>query len=315
MTKILVTGGTGFIGSNLILQLLDEKNEIISFDNNSRNSFSNELLLENNVNLIEGDVTNENDLKKISKDIDVIYHLAAVNGTKYFYEIPEKVLQVNLKGTLNLMEWLQSTNVKRIFFSSSSEVYGFPTVFPTPETALLSIPDPKNPRFSYSSSKISGETIIINFSKSMGIDYTIGRLHNVYGPKMGFEHVIPEFIRKLVMNEKFLVKGDGTESRCFCYVSDAVKGIILITEQTPGENEIFNIGNSTETTINQLINELEKIHNSKISPIYTKFNNPGTKRRVPDLSKIKKLGYVPQISLQDGLKKTSEWYYNYYKNI
>jgi len=232
MTKILVTGGTGFVGSNLILQLLDEKNEIISFDNYSRNSFSNELLQENNVNLIKGDITNQNDLKKIPKDIDIIYHLAAVNGTKYFYEMPEKVLQVNLKGTLNLMEWIQSTDTKRIFFASSSEVYGFPSVFPTPEHSILSVPDPTNPRFSYSSSKITGEIIIINFARSIGIEYTIGRLHNAYGPKMGFEHVIPEFIRKAVREEKFLVKGDGTESRSFCYISDIVEGIELITTKT-----------------------------------------------------------------------------------
>jgi nucleoside-diphosphate-sugar epimerase len=314
MTKILVTGGTGFVGSNLILQLLDKKNEIISFDNYSRNSFSNELLLKNNVNLIEGDITNQNDLKKIPKDIDIIYHLAAVNGTKYFYEMPERVLQVNLKGTLNIMEWIQSTNAKRIFFTSSSEVYGFPSVFPTPENSILSIPDPTNPRFSYSASKITGEIIVINFAKSIGIEYTIARLHNAYGPKMGFEHVIPEFIRKAVKEEKFLVNGDGTESRSFCYISDIVEEIKLITNISYGKNEIFNIGNPVETTINQLISELEKIHGSEILPVYTKFKNPGTKRRVPDISKIKKLGYTPKISLQEGLEKTYQWYKNYYKN-
>ena len=238
--------------------------------------------------------------------------MAAINGTKYFYEIPEKVLQVNLKGTLNLMDWISSTDSKRIFFSSSSEVYGFPTLFPTPEHSVLSIPDPTNPRFSYSSSKITGEIIIINFAKSLGIDYTIARLHNAYGPKMGFEHVIPEFIRKAVKEEKFLVNGDGTESRSFCYISDIVQEIELITNISKGKNEIFNIGNSSETTINQLIIELEKIHGEKISPVYTKFDNPGTKRRVPDLSKIKKLGYVPKISLHEGLKKTYQWYEKYY---
>ena len=313
MAKILVTGGTGFVGSNLILQLIDGKNEIISFDNNSRNSFSNEKLKENNVNLIKGDITNLEDLKKIPKDIDIVYHLAAVNGTKYFYEIPEKVLEINVKGVFNLMESIKSTNCKRIFFTSSSEVYGFPSIFPTPENSILSIPDPTNPRFSYSSSKIVGETIIINYAKSIGIDYTIGRLHNAYGPKMGFEHVIPEFIRKIVKKEKFLVNGDGTESRSFCYISDIIEEIKLITNQSNGKNEIFNIGNPVETSINKLILELEKIYGDKISPVYTKFKNPGTTRRVPDLSKIKKLGYAPKISLNDGLQKTFEWYSNYYK--
>jgi len=313
MTKILVTGGTGFVGSNLILQLIDEKNEIISFDNNSRNSFSNQKLIENNVKLIKGDITNLEDLKKIPKDIDIVYHLAAVNGTKYFYEIPEKVLEINVKGVFNLMECIKSTNCKRIFFTSSSEVYGFPSIFPTPENSILSIPDPTNPRFSYSSSKIVGETIIINYAKSIGIDYTIARLHNAYGPKMGFEHVIPEFIRKVVKKEKFLVNGDGTESRSFCYISDIIEEIKLITNQSNGKNEIFNIGNPVETSINELILELEKIYGNKISPVYIKFKNPGTKRRVPDISKIKKLGYTPKISLSNGLQKTYEWYSNYYK--
>jgi len=313
MTKILVTGGTGFVGSNLILQLINEKNEIISFDNNSRNSFSNQKLIENNVKLIKGDITNLEDLKKIPKDIDIVYHLAAVNGTKYFYEIPEKVLEINVKGVFNLMECIKSTNCKRIFFTSSSEVYGFPSIFPTPENSILSIPDPTNPRFSYSSSKIVGETIIINYAKSIGIDYTIARLHNAYGPKMGFEHVIPEFIRKVVKKEKFLVNGDGTESRSFCYISDIIEEIKLITNQSNGKNEIFNIGNPVETSINELILELEKIYGNKISPVYTKFKNPGTKRRVPDISKIKKLGYTPKISLSNGLQKTYEWYSNYYK--
>tara|TARA_B110000467_G_C18265327_1_gene448859 strand:+ start:29 stop:979 length:951 start_codon:yes stop_codon:yes gene_type:complete len=315
MTKILVTGGTGFVGSNLILQLIDEKNEIISFDNNSRNSFSNQKLIENNVKLIKGDITNLEDLKKIPKDIDIVYHLAAVNGTKYFYEIPEKVLEINVKGVFNLMECIKSTNCKRIFFTSSSEVYGFPSIFPTPENSILSIPDPTNPRFSYSSSKIVGETIIVNYAKSIGIDYTIARLHNAYGPKMGFEHVIPEFIRKVVKKEKFLVNGDGTESRSFCYISDIIEEIKLITNQSNGKNEIFNIGNPVETSINELILELEKIYGNKISPVYTKFKNPGTKRRVPDISKIKKLGYTPKISLSNGLQKTYEWYSDYYKKI
>jgi nucleoside-diphosphate-sugar epimerase len=154
-----------------------------------------------------------------------VYHLAAINGTKYFYEIPGKVLNVNVNGTINFVNWLQNSKVKRFFFSSSSEVYGFPKVFPTPETEELSIPDPTNPRFSYSSSKILGEIIVINFARTFGIDYSIGRIHNAYGPQMGFEHVMPEFIKRCVLNEEFTVQGDGAESRCFCFndITDIAK--------------------------------------------------------------------------------------------
>jgi len=215
---------------------------------------------------------------------------------------------------LNFFNWINTTNVKKIFFASSSEVYGFPKIFPTPEIESLIIPDPKNPRFSYSSSKIVGETITINFARSMGIDFLIARFHNVYGPRMGFEHVIPEFIRKCVKNEKFTVQGDGTETRSFCYISDAINGIILISENQNAANEIYNIGTNEEVSIKKLIQLLENIHGEKINPVFQEFKNAGTKRRIPDIKKISKLGYVQKVSLKDGLKMTYEWYNNYYKN-
>lgn len=313
MNKVLVTGGSGFLGSYLIEELLKQDKEVIVFDNGFRNQFSNIDSIKEHISLIKGDVTIKKDWEKLPKDIDFAFHLAAINGTKYFYEIPEMVIKVNVIGTLNFIGWLKESNAKRFFFPSSSEVYGIPKIFPTPETEALSLPDPTNPRYSYSSSKIIGETISINFAKTYGIDYTIGRIHNAYGPRMGFEHVISEFIRKCVRREPFTVQGDGTESRSFCYVTDIVNGIILISQHQNGRNEIFNIGNSVETTINGLIELLEKIHGEKISPIYTPFTKAGTSRRVPDLTKIGRLGYKPLVSLADGLEKTYKWYANYYR--
>ena len=246
------------------------------------------------------------------KDIDFVFHLAAINGTKYFYEIPEKVIEVNVLGTLNFINWIKNTDVNRIFFASSSEVYGLPKIFPTPETESLMIPDPKNPRFSYSSSKMMGEIMIINYARTYGIDYSIARFHNVYGPRMGFEHVIPEFIRKCVKNEKFTIQGNGSETRSFCYISDAVDGIILLSEHHDARNEIFNIGTEEEVSINRLIELLGEIHGQKITPISANFENAGTRRRVPDISKISKLGYKPKIPLKVGLQKTYDWYARYY---
>jgi len=131
---------------------------------------------------------------------------------------------------------------------------------------------------------------------------------------MGFEHVIPEFIRKCVKNEKFTVQGDGTETRSFCYISDAINGIILISENQNAANEIYNIGTNEEVSIKKLIQLLENIHGEKINPVFQEFKNAGTKRRIPDIKKISKLGYVQKVSLKDGLKMTYEWYNNYYKN-
>lgn len=312
MSKILVTGGAGFLGSNIVKELVSQNNELVVFDNGFRQEFNNIEKIEDSISLIKGDISNKEDWKKIPKDVDYAYHLAAINGTKFFYEIPDKVLKVNVEGTFNFVDWLENSNVKRIFFTSSSEVYGFPKVFPTPESEDLSIPDPMNPRFSYSSSKMLGEIIINNFTKKLGIDFSIGRIHNAYGPQMGFEHVMPEFIKRCVLNESFTVQGDGTESRCFCYISDIVNAILTIMKSDKGKNEIFNIGNPQETSINELIKVLGKIHGSEIKPIHQKFEKPGTKRRVPDISKLKELGYIPKVSLEEGLTKTYQWYANYY---
>lgn len=162
--KVLVTGGAGFIGSNLCEKLLELEKQIIIFDNGFRMGFLDSEK-NNNLHLIKGDITNQEDWKKIPTDVDFIFHLGAINGTKFFYEIPEKVLEVNTLGTLNMLKWISQTTVKGFFFASSSEIYGFPKIFPTPETEEMIIPNPLNPRFSYSSSKMIGEIFCINFAK------------------------------------------------------------------------------------------------------------------------------------------------------
>jgi len=284
------------------------------FDNGFRVGFNNIEPLKEKITVVKGSVSDVEDWKKLPKDIESAFHLAAINGTRFFYEIPEKILEVNVQGTLNFVKWLGNSNVKKIFFASSSEVYGFPKVFPTSETEPLTVPNPTNPRFSYSSSKIIGETITINYSRKYGIDFTIARFHNVYGPHMGFEHVIPEFIRKCVKNEPFTIQGDGTQSRCFCYISDAVDGVMLINEHPKAKNGIYNIGTNEEVCIRELVLMLEKIHGKKIDPVYEEFQNAGTKKRVPSIAKIRELGYKPKISLEEGLRNTYEWYANYYKS-
>ena len=154
----------------------------------------------------------------------------------------------------------------------------------------------------------------LNDFNALGIDFIIGRFHNVYGPRMGFEHVIPEFIRKCVKNESFVVQSDGSETRCFCYISDAINALILLMNNTQSNNSIFNIGSTEETEIRKIIPMLEEIRGKKINPIYKEFKNAGTPRRVPDIRKIQKLGYLPQIPLKEGLNLTYKWYSEYYRN-
>lgn len=310
MSRILITGGAGFIGRNLV-NALHKSNDIIILDNEFRGSF--EKLNNKKIEFIKGDITKFSDWEKIPLGIDTIFHLGAINGTKFFYEIPEKVLDVNIKGVQNLLEFCRKRDIKNFLFTSSSEVYGYPKKFPTSEENILSIPDPYNPRFSYSSSKIIGEMLCINFSRKYNLKHTIVRYHNIYGPNMGHEHVMPEFIRKVTKNEEFLVEGDGTETRSFCFIDDAIDATISVHNNNSFKNRIFNIGNDAETSISDLIQLLSKISGKQIQPKFNPKTNPGTKRRIPDISKARSIGYEPKIALEEGFKITYEWYDNYYK--
>lgn len=309
MSRILITGGAGFIGTNLV-KALKKSNEIIVFDNEFRGSFNN--ISKNGIKFVRGDISIRSDWEKISGKIDSVFHLGAINGTKFFYEIPAKVLDVNVRGVQNMLDFVHQHNVGDILFASSSEVYGNPKVFPTSEKELISIPNPYNPRFSYSGSKIVGELLCINYSKKYNFKHTIVRYHNIYGPNMGHEHVIPQFIRKITKNEEFTVQGDGKQTRSFCYIDDAISGTLLAQSDNSFQERIFNIGNPEELSIISLISLLSKISGKKITPKYTATNNEGTKRRVPDISKVKSIGYEPKFPLNDGLNITYRWYSKFY---
>ena len=312
MSKILVTGGAGFIGTNLINSLINDFDEIIAFDNEFRGSFTN--LPSGKIKQVKGDITKYSDWDNLPKDIETIFHLGAINGTKFFYEIPEKVLEVNVKGVQNLLDFTRKHDIKDILFASSSEVYGFPKTFPTTEDVELSIPDPYNPRFSYSSSKIIGELLCINYSRKYNFKHTIVRYHNIYGPRMGHEHVMPQFIKKLTCDEKFIVEGDGTETRSFCYIDDAITATKIVHKDNTFDNRIFNIGNSEEVSISTLIEYLANISGRDVTPEFQEKVNFGTKRRVPDISKAKSLGYEPKTSLREGFEITYKWYNEHYSN-
>ena len=246
MSKILVTGGAGFIGQNLVSKL-SESHDVVIFDNGFRGSFTKSD--NKKIKFVNGDITKISDWEQIPSEIDSVFHLGAINGTKFFYEIPEKVLDVNIKGMQNLLEFSRKRDIDDILFTSSSEVYGYPKNFPTPETEELSIPDVYNPRFSYSSSKIIGEILCINFAQKYNLKHTIVRYHNIYGPNMGHEHVMPQFIKKLIKNEEFSVEGDGTETRSFCFIDDAIDATLLVNDDDSFKNRIFNVGNDVETSI------------------------------------------------------------------
>lgn len=304
----LVTGGAGFIGSHLVKKLLSLNHKVICMDNEFRGSFKNLDVKSKNLQIKRGDVRKLSDWPKPTKKIDGVFHLAAINGTKNFYKIPDVVLDVNVKGTINAVEYVQKYKIPYLSFASSSETYGIPQIFPTSESTMLTVPNLDNPRWSYGASKIIGEVYCVNYAKQFNFKCSIIRYNNVYGPKDEMGHVIPDLISKIIKNQKFIVEGTGNETRSFCFIDDAIDATLLILEKQKSKIDIFNVGVDIETKISFLIKHLEKISQKKIKPIYKIKPNSGTKRRKPNIKKIKKVGFTPTINLKQGLEITYDWY-------
>jgi len=312
--KALITGVAGFIGSFLAEKLLDEDYYVVGVDNLFRGKMENisHLLKHPRFQFIKHDITKPLDQinHSILKDVDIIYHYAAINGTKYFYEIPLDVLRVNVKGTMNILEYATKIGVKKIVFASSSEVYGEPLYYPTDEDHPIILPEVNNPRYSYAASKVIGEYYIVWYSKTYGIKYLILRIFNTYGPRMDtseYGQVIPEFIRKVLLEKEFTMIAPGTQTRSFCYIDDNIEFTIRAVKKV--NNDILNIGNDEEVRIidlAKLIHEiLGKDFKYKLLP-----PRPGDPmRRLPNIEKaIRLTGYKPQVPLREGIKRTIKWY-------
>lgn len=313
--KILVTGGSGFFGFELVKEL-SKKNKVIVVDNNLRGNFDKFKGLKN-IKTVECDITNQRLVKKLSK-VDEVYHLAFINGTENFYKYPEKVLDVGVKGIINIIEFVKSKKIKNFIMFSSSEVYGTPSRIPTNEKEIIKIEDIFNPRFSYSAGKIISESITINFLRNIDIKYKIIRPHNIFGENMGLKHVIPQIIYKIFNSTnkfqkhkaKIKIQGNGKETRAFCYIKDAVKQTIFISNKIK-ENGIFNVGFNREKKIIDLIKEIDKILKIKTSIKPGKVQKGGTLRRCPNQRKLFNYKKFDN-NFNKGLKRTVDWYKNYY---
>jgi nucleoside-diphosphate-sugar epimerase len=309
LDKVLVTGGCGFVGSFLVERLCSLGKEVVVFDNKWKAGERNLAGVADKINFIEGDIRDYQQVSSAMRGCDTVFHLASIQGTKYFYEKPDLVLEVGLTGNLNVAKACADNNVSRVLFTSSSENYGQAAVFPTPETQPLVIQDPKNPRWSYSATKIAGEVIFANYARKFGYGYTVIRIHNAYGPRMGWQHVVPEFVKRLVLGEKFTIQGSGKETRAFCYIDDLIDGMILSATSEGGRNEIFNLGNDKEEhQINEVARMLHTIAGKEFNPEYVNLMEGSTTRRIPDITKARSIGYDPKVGLVDGLTKAFNWY-------
>ena len=300
----LVTGGTGFIGSNICELLIKKNYNVKIIDNNFRGSISKIKDIKKNIKFIKGDIRDRKVLDKALKNTDAVIHLAYVNGTKHFYSKPVLVLDVAVKGILNIIEGCIKYKIKELYLASSSEVYQTPNKVPTDEKESLKIPNIFNPRYSYGGGKILTELMGIHYGKKYFKKLIIFRPHNVYGNNMGNEHVVPEFINrfKKLKGKFFKIQGTGNEIRSFIYIEDFVDAFNLILNKGKHLN-IYNIGTSQKIKIKELVKKLSKIFKKTIIIKKTPLSKGGTTIRIPDISKIKKLGFKYKFSLDKGLKK------------
>ena len=235
--------------------------------------------------------------------------MAYVNGTKNFYTKPAEIIEIAAKGILNILDVCIEKKVKEIYLASSSEVYQTPNKVPTDEKEPLKIPNIFNPRYSYGGGKILTELMGIHYGKKFFKKLIIFRPHNVYGKNMGNDHVIPEFINRIkkIKSNKFKIQGTGNEIRSFIYIDDFIEAFKIILKKGKHLN-IYNIGTNESINIISLAKKIFKIFNKNPEIKKTPLKKGGTKIRIPDISKIKKIGFLQKYNLDEGLKKTIDYY-------
>jgi nucleoside-diphosphate-sugar epimerase len=316
--RILVTGGSGFIGSALVKALVRQGDTVRVFDDNSRGAMRRLAGLDRDLEFVKGDIRDAAAVDAAMRGIEEVHHLAYVNGTATFYSAPDLVLDVGVKGIVNVIDACRHQGVGTLVLASSSEVYQSPPQVPTDESVPLTIPDPLNPRLSYGAGKIISEIMAINHGRKHFERVLIFRPHNVYGPDMGFDHVIPQFAIRLKLAIAahpdgvlpFSIQGSGEETRSFCHVDDLVAGVMVMRER--GEHlGIYHIGTTDEITVADLACRLARIAEREIALRPSAVLAGSTPRRCPDISKLSALGYRPRVTLDDGLPPTLKWYWEH----
>lgn len=316
MSRHLITGGAGFIGSALAHRLIAEGHEVTVLDRFSRGKITR---LPKGAHTIHGDIRSAATVYRAVAGADVIWHLAYVQGTQTFYADPKDVIDVALTGIMNVLHACEdSAHKPDLFLVSSSEVYQNPPVgmFPTDESVPLSVPDVTNPRYSYGGGKIACELAVLAYSQAGLLGRAvIVRPHNIYGPDMGHEHVIPEFAERMLDRSrwpyrpiKFPIQGTGRETRSFCYIDDCVDGLMVLREGGEDRN-VYHLGNPNEEhTISDLAHLVAGCFGREIDVVPGALPKGSPIRRLPDISKLRALGYEPRVSLADGLPGTVAWY-------
>jgi len=305
--KFLITGGAGFIGSNIASELLKKGYSVRILDNFSSGKRENLKGMEKDIELVEGDIRSYHIVQDSLKDIDIVLHQAALPSVPRSIKDPITTNDVNINGTLNILEAAVDLKVKRVVYASSSSVYGDNPVLPKVETM---IPNPLSP---YAVSKLAGEKYCNVFSRIYGLETVCLRYFNVFGPRQDptsqYSAVIPKFIKSISQNIQPVIYGDGEQSRDFTYISNVIQANILAATSDCESGITVNCAVSGQITLNDLVKEMNKLMNRDVKPIYEGPRAGDIKHSYADISLAEKsIGYKPVVSFQEGLKMTIESY-------
>ena len=303
--NIVITGGSGFVGSYLCERLINDGHNLIVVDNLLTGSTENisDLIDNENFSFIEHDVQNH---IEIENKVDYVLHFASAASPKAYTEHPVNTLKAGSIGTLNTLGLAKKHN-SQYLLASTSEVYGDPLISPQNEEYWGNV-NPNGERSMYDEAKRFAEAAVATYSRSYDIKAKIVRIFNTYGPRMQLNdgRVVTNFIFQALQDNNITIYGDGSQTRSFSYVEDTVDGIISLMQSN--EYDVFNIGNPNEITVLELAQKIIELTNSKSEIVFKSLPSDDPKQRKPDISKAKsKLGWEPKVNLEDGLVKTIDW--------
>jgi len=308
--RVLVTGADGFIGSHLVERLVDAGARVRALS--QYNSFNYWGWLEDipclaQIEIVTGDIRDAHLCDDLTREIDIVFHLAALIPIPYSYRAPDSYIDTNVKGTLYLCQGAQRNGVRRFIQTSTSEVYG------TAEYVPIDEKHPLHPQSPYSASKIGSDSIALSFYSSFNTPVLVARPFNTYGPRQSARAVIPTIITQVAAGRSEIALGDLSTTRDFTYVEDTCRGFLAIAQMEGGEGEVFHIGSNHEIAVGDLVRLIGEIMGAKVSVVCDsqrlRPQNSEVLRLKCDNAKLKAAcGFVPSLSLREGLERTAQWF-------